>query len=552
MKTTFLKVLLAILLFTIFQFSAKATTYPINVTLSGLQEVPANSSAGTATFIGTYNDATDSLIYTITFSGLSSNVTAAHFHAGPPGISAPVLIGRPLFPTGVTSGTFKDTLKLTASQEDSLKKGLFYFNIHTTNFPGGEIRAQIFLQDASFVIPHIHCPGDTTVSNNTGLCSASVAFVAIDSTGKPTSSLYYRIGNTAITSPHVFSIGTTRVTATALNSAGFDSCSFNVTVKDTQPPVITCPANITKPNDPGKCGAVVTFAATATDNCSKVTVTYNHAPGSFFDVGTTTVAATATDSSGNKSTCSFTITVNDVEPPVIHDLALSPRIIWPPNHKMRDVTVNYTSTDNCPGPISCHITVTSNEPANGLGSGHTTDRDFEVIDDHHIRIRAERSGNGKGRTYTISVACTDQHGNTGTADTKELVPHDLRSPDVRKLIFQELVDKHEARITTSDDVTAETNGKLVIMNEGDPESSTIVRVYPNPSRNYFTINIETANNTNKISVRLIDVTGRVMEVKNNLSGNQTFRIGNNVKAGLYVAEIIQGNETKQIKLLKQE
>src|SRR5260221_2870663 len=446
----------------------------------GFSEVPANGSAGTGTLTGTYDDDTNKLKYTITFSGLSADTPAAHFHApAPPGISASVLYAATGFPTGVTSGSYTDSIVLTSGQEDTLKMVLWYCNVHTTALPGGEIRAQIFLQDASFVVPHIHCPRDTTVSNNTGLCSASVAFVAIDSTGKPTSSLYYRIGNTAITSPHVFSIGTTRVTATALNSVGFDTCSFNVTVKDTQPPVITCPANITRPNDPGQCGANVTFAATATDNCSRVTITYDHAPGSFFPVGTTTVAATATDSSGNKSICSFTITVNDVEPPVIHDLTTSPRVLWPPNHKMKEVTVNYTSTDNCPGPISCHITVTSNQPGNGPGNGHSPD--WTITDDHHIMLRAERNGNGHGngndRIYTITVSCTDQHGNTGTSSTTELVPHDLRSALIRQLILK---DHGKGMANMSGDELnnlSSANSKLVIMNEEDPENSTIVRDY---------------------------------------------------------------------------
>ncbi|HKB45152.1 MAG TPA: T9SS type A sorting domain-containing protein, partial [Chitinophagaceae bacterium] len=285
-----------------------------------------------------------------------------------------------------------------------------------------------------------------------------------------------------------------------------------------------------------------------------VTITYDHAPGSFFPVGTTTVAATATDSSGNKSICSFTITVNDVEPPVIHDLTTSPRVLWPPNHKMKEVTVNYTSTDNCPGPISCHITVTSNQPGNGPGNGHSPD--WTITDDHHIMLRAERNGNGHGngndRIYTITVSCTDQHGNTGTSSTTELVPHDLRSALIRQLILK---DHGKGMANMSGDELnnlSSANSKLVIMNEEDPENSTIVRVYPNPSRNYFTINIEAANNTNKISVRVIDVTGRVVEVKNNVSGSQTLTIGNNLKAGLYVAEIRQGNDAKQVKLLKQE
>jgi len=507
------------------------------VTLSGAQEVPVNGSTGTATFVGTYNDATNLLKYTVTFSGLSTNTMAAHFHApAPPGISAGVVFAATGFPTGVTSGSYTDSIVLSSGQEDTLKMGLWYFNIHTTTFPNGELRAQIFLQDPAFVIPDIHCPHDTTVSNNTGLCSASVAFAAIDSTAKPPSTLYYRIGNTAIVSPYVFPVGATRVIATALNIAGFDTCAFTVTVRDTQPPVITCPANITRPNDPGQCGAVVSFSATATDNCSGVVVTYDHAPGSFFAVGTTTVHATATDASGNTSNCSFTVTVNDVEPPVIHDLKTSPHVLWPPNHKLRNVNVNYTATDNCPGTISCVITVRSNEPVGGPGNGIHAGVDWVIIDDHHIKLRAERDGHGHGRIYTVSVACTDQHSNTTHADTTVLVPHDMRNRLTRMALG----------------IGTTTSKTVLVMNEEDPDHTSIVQVYPNPTNNYFTINIESANSSDKISVRLIDVVGRVMEVRDNLSGSQTIRMGEKLKTGYYIAEIRQGNESKLIKLMKQQ
>lgn len=555
MKRSFLSPRLAIiLLFSIFQFSATATQYPMNVTFSGLQETPANNSTATGTFVGTYNDVTDSLIYTITFSGLGSNVTAAHFHGFvPPGIAGPVIFFpvNPSFPTGVISGTFVDSVKLTQGQEDSLKMGLIYFNIHTINFPGGEIRAQLFLQDASFVLPDISCPADITADTDPGICTANVTFAATPTVaGTPASAIYYRVGNTAITSPRVFPLGTTTVIATALNGAGYDSCSFKVTVRDVQPPVITCPANITRPNAPGQCGATVTYAATATDNCtSTVTVTVQPASGSFFPVGTTTVTARATDGSGNTATCSFTVTVNDVEPPVIHDLAVTPPVLWPPNHKMKVITADYTSTDNCPGPITCQITVTSNEPENGTGDGDAAP-DWEILNDHHLKLRAERAGNGNGRIYTVKISCTDQYGNTGTGTRTVLVPKSMSSKDIRLLVFQNWSQGNGHGHHRLEAESAQ-GANVVIMNEEYPERITLVRAYPNPSTSYFTFNIETGNYKDKISVRLIDVAGRVMETRNNLSGNQVLKIGNNLKAGLYIAEIRQGNSTRQIKLLKQ-
>ena len=539
---------LAIICFLILiHLSVNATVYPINVTFSGLQETPPNNSAATGTLIGNYDDATNILTYTINFSGLSTNVTAAHFHAAPPGIAGAIVIGPAGFPTGVTSGTFSTTHTLTATQEDSLKLGLWYFNIHTTTFPGGEIRAQVFLTGATFVIPDIICPKDTVLDNAPGTCSASLTFGADTNTAVPQAILHYRIGNTAITSPRVFPVGTTTVIATALNAAGFDSCSFRVTVRDVQPPVITCPANITRANDPGQCGAIVNFTVSATDNCtSSVTVTVVPASGTFFAVGATTVNARATDAAGNTATCSFNVTVNDVEPPVIHNLSVTPPVLWPPNHKMKNITANYTSTDNCPGPIDCEITVTSDEPQSGTGNGDQSP-DWNVLNDHHLKLRAERAGDGDGRVYTVKITCTDQYANSTSGTKTVLVPHDMRARDIRQLVFQYAEHGHGNRTEA-----ASASGKnVVIINEENPEMSTLVQVYPNPSSSYFTINIEASDNKEKISVRLIDVAGRVVEVRNNLTGDQVLKIGTNLKAGLYIAEIRQGNSSKQIKLLKQ-
>jgi hypothetical protein len=91
---------------------------------------------------------------------------------------------------------------------------------------------------------------------------------------------------------------------------GSDTCTFTVTVNDTQPPVITCPANVTAvtPTITDPC-AVVNFTTTASDNCPGVVVVCNPPSGSCFPVGVTTVTCTATDASGNTATCSFTVSV---------------------------------------------------------------------------------------------------------------------------------------------------------------------------------------------------------------------------------------------------
>jgi hypothetical protein len=107
----------------------------------------------------------------------------------------------------------------------------------------------------------------------------------------------------------------TTVTAVATDAAGNTAtCSFTVTVVDTQAPTITCPANVTA--IAGSAGApcvnVSYPAPTYGDNCPGATVACSPAPGSCFPIGTTTVTCTATDASGNSTSCSFVVTTFDV------------------------------------------------------------------------------------------------------------------------------------------------------------------------------------------------------------------------------------------------
>jgi hypothetical protein len=114
-----------------------------------------------------------------------------------------------------------------------------------------------------------------------------------------------------------FPIGTTTNTFSATNAFGTVTCSFTVTVVDTTSPTITCPGNTTS------CDTIVNgIAPTATtDNCVGEYVTYtltgatagsgvDDASGSTFNVGTTTVQYTVTDSAGNNDSCSFDVLVH--------------------------------------------------------------------------------------------------------------------------------------------------------------------------------------------------------------------------------------------------
>jgi len=160
------------------------------------------------------------------------------------------------------------------------------------------------------------CPANITQAADPGVCTALVNYTAPSATDNCSAV-------TVVCAPAagtVFASGTTTVTCTATDGSSLtDTCSFTVTVTDTQPPVLAaCPANITQAADPGVCTALVNYTRpSATDNCSAVTVVCAPAAGTVFASGTTTVTCTATDASSLTDTCSFTVTVTDTQPPVL-------------------------------------------------------------------------------------------------------------------------------------------------------------------------------------------------------------------------------------------
>ncbi len=213
-------------------------------------------------------------------------------------------------------------------------------------------------------------------------------------------------------------------TAVATNSQGSATSSpALLIVKDVTPPVLTLPASQTiEATSPA--GAAATFAASAIDNVDgTVPVTLSPASGSTFPLGTTTVNASATDAAGNAATGSFTITVVDTTAPVFASLTASTTSLWPANHKMVAVTLTATATDAAGAPVTFKIlSATSSEPDNGLGDGDTAG-DIAITGAMTLNLRAERSGNGPGRVYTITVEARDAAGNTSNKTVTVSVPH---------------------------------------------------------------------------------------------------------------------------------
>ncbi|GEM_PF-1226679 len=163
----------------------------------------------------------------------------------------------------------------------------------------------------------ITCPANVTVSNDPNQCGAVVNYDA------PTTEGDCGTITCAPPSGSFFPVGTTTVTCQNDDTEPV-SCSFTVTVNDTQPPVITCPANVVVVTPVGSTMAIATFMATASDNCPGVMVACTPPSGSAFPMGTTTVTCTATDASSNTATCSFAVTTFDSR---LQDDTVSSRVV---------------------------------------------------------------------------------------------------------------------------------------------------------------------------------------------------------------------------------
>ena len=120
--------------------TAFAETVNLKGSLNASQSVPPTNSNGTGNLQATYDTATKQLTYTVTYSGLTGNATAAHFH-GPADSDKTAGVVVPV--QGSVASPIKGTATLTDAQATDLLAGKWYFNIHTEANRPGEIRGQV-------------------------------------------------------------------------------------------------------------------------------------------------------------------------------------------------------------------------------------------------------------------------------------------------------------------------------------------------------------------------------------------------------------------------
>ncbi len=359
--------------------------------------------------------------------------------------------------------------------------------------------------------PIVQCPHDIVVSTAPGICAAVVDYqvpVASDNCqGDLTIELTEGLGSGA-----TFSLGITTEEYLISDALGNTAtCSFTITVEDTEDPQIICSDDIEVFNDPGQCGALVDYPLpVASDNCVdvEVTMTAGLGSGSFFPVGTTTETYLATDGAGNTSSCSINITVIDNELPVI-TLSQEKSNKWPPNHKAFTIDIDdyiESVTDNCPGVTIDDIIideVTSDEPNNGTGDGNTDDDIVIGTDCRQVDLLAERSGNGNGRVYTVHLAVMDTHDNIGTTSFRVEIAHDQGKK-------HQVVDDGPVYVVNGCDLESENESvNAVAGNTTEPELGNI-QTLPNPFVQSLIVNF-TPTTTDYVLIDLYDLSGRRIE-----------------------------------------
>lgn len=241
-----------------------------------------------------------------------------------------------------------------------------------------------------------NCPISFQVNNTPQSCGAIVNYAAL-SVSDNCAGAITPTQTAGGASGTVFAVGVTPVSFTATdNNFNTATCSFNVTVVDSEIPTIVCPANVSVNVDPNTCGAAVTYALPVTsDNCTVGIVPSLQAgltSGATFPRGTTVVTYRATDVAGNFSSCSFSVTVVDNQPPVITC----------PSSVNANVAPN-----SCQAFVSYALPTISDNCATGLTpvlvSGMASGSSFPLGTTNLVYQANDGFGNSSSCTFTVTV-----------------------------------------------------------------------------------------------------------------------------------------------------
>jgi hypothetical protein len=337
---------------------APGSTFPLGVTTVTYTALDAAGNQTTASFTVTVRDAEGPVI-----SGLPDDIV----QATDAGMSAAVVTWA--------APTVTDNVAVAATDSDHAPGGSFPLGTTTVTYRAEDEAGNESM--ASFTVTVVDrekpvfsgVPVDLTLPTDIGKATVIATWTA------PTAA--DNVGVVNLVSSHYpgveFPVGASQVTYMATDAAGNKAlATFTVTVADGEAPVIAdMPKDIVVASDAGAASTAVEWTPpTASDNVGVVSLSPTQAPGSAFSVGITTVTYTARDAAANEAFATFTVTVEDGEPPVI--TGVPGAITQATDYGKPTATVTWSKpvvTDNVEEPITI---TTSHRPGDVFPLGVST------------------------------------------------------------------------------------------------------------------------------------------------------------------------------------
>jgi len=348
-----------------------------------------------------------------------------------------------------------------------------------------------------------------TNQNNTSGANTGHGMVVFTYTNPSTLTVTQLSG---LSSGSTFPVGVTTNTFEVSNGTQMDTCSFTVTVNDTEIPTISCPSNVTS------CVPVVNnIAPVAADNCSGETVAYtltgatigsgaNDASGSTFNQGITTVKYIITDASGNKDSCSFNVEV----------LAPLTGSITSTICNNDSVVVNGT-TYNASNPSGTEVF--TNVGPNGCDSTVTINLTVSPAIDNTTTVSGNTvTANETGATYQW-LDC--DNGNA------------VINGETSQSFTATVTGNYAVEITVGNCVDTSACENVTVVGI-DELSKTDVTVYPNPTNGIITVDF--SSTVSSIDYTLMSIDGKTV-AQGKFSGTKLMLNLENESKGIYFLKV---------------
>jgi|GEM_PF-6718020 len=440
----------------------------------------------------------------------------------------------------------------TFADENLPESTAFFYRVAAYNIHGNSAYSSEVSAATRFSLTP---PANLEVNNAKGTCGAVV------DAGTPAVPGDFTVQITALRSDGLalsapYPVGTTAITWKATNEYS-QTAEGQQTVKvlDAELPVIEPLTELIANNDKGACAAALAVKLPqASDNCALAgpvsgVRSDNLALSAPYPVGMTTLTWTVTDAAGNKTEVIQRVTVLDKESPVVAVKAQK-TTLWTPNFNYRTIRVTDFVTgisDNCQGIVSVTsariASVSSDEAENAPESGNTSNDIVIAADCRSVNLRAERSGIGNGRVYTITVAYTDGAGNPGTADYEVHVPVDI---NISKLAVKDAVA-----------YTRNSNCPVGPVSTGRLSTAPVVEntfsllVTPNPTSGKITARFPAGGEAGA-GIVLVDMLGKAHGVARRvLDGDRLELDLGALPAGVYLLHVRTAAGSGSVRVMKQ-